>query len=40
MGKPTGFMEYKRLNKDERSVEVRIKNFNDFYMAFHSANLQ
>ncbi|MBR6072581.1 MAG: glutamate synthase subunit beta [Acholeplasmatales bacterium] len=34
MGKPTGFMEFKRLNKDEISVEERIKNFNDFHVSF------
>ena len=34
MGKPTGFMEFKRLNKDEISVETRINNFNDFHISF------
>ena len=34
MGKPTGFMEFKRLNKDEIKVEERIKNFNDFHISF------
>ena len=34
MGKPTGFMEFKRLNKDEISVDERIKNFNDFHVSF------
>ena len=34
MGKPTGFMEFKRLNKNEISVEERIKNFNDFHISF------
>lgn len=34
MGKPTGFMEFKRLNKDEISVKERIKNFNDFHIPF------
>ena len=35
MGKPTGFMEFKRLNKDEIKVEDRIKNFNDFHIPFN-----
>jgi glutamate synthase (NADPH/NADH) small chain len=34
MGKPTGFMEYKRINKTELKVEDRIKNFNDFHIPF------
>ncbi len=34
MGKPTGFMEYKRLNKSEYKVLDRIKNFNDFHIPF------
>ena len=34
MGKPTGFMEFERLNKDEIKVEERIKNFNDFHISF------
>ncbi len=35
MGKPTGFIEYKRLNKEELEVEKRIKNFNDFHIPFN-----
>ena len=31
MGKPTGFMEFKRLNKDEIKVEERIKDVNNFF---------
>ena len=34
MGKPTGFMEFKRMNKEELPVDVRIKNFNDFHIQF------
>ena len=34
MGKPTGFMEYNRLNKKEYEVLDRIKNFNDFHIPF------
>lgn len=34
MGKPTGFLEFERLNKKELSVCDRIKNFNDFHQAF------
>lgn len=32
MGKPTGFLEYKRLNAEAVSVEERIKNFDEFHM--------
>ena len=34
MGKPTGFIEFKRQNKEELEVSVRIKNFNDFHIPF------
>jgi len=34
MGKPTGFMEYKRKNKEEIEVLKRIENFNDFHIPF------
>lgn len=34
MGKPTGFMEYKRLDKKELDVLKRIENFNDFHIPF------
>ena len=30
MGKPTGFMEYKREDAPAYSVKERIKNFDDF----------
>ena len=31
MGKPTGFMDYKREDAAAFSVEERIKNFNEFH---------
>ena len=31
MGKPTGFMDYKRENRASRSPMERIKNFNEFH---------
>lgn len=34
MGKNTGFLDYPRLNKQELSVEERIKNFFDFHIPF------
>ena len=34
MGKPTGFMEFKRENKKELSIIERIKNFDDFHIPF------
>lgn len=34
MGKSTGFMEYKRINKKEISPLERIKNYNDFHISF------
>ena len=34
MGKPTGFMEYERKNKEEIEVLKRIENFNDFHIPF------
>ena len=34
MGKPTGFIEFKRLNKEEISIKERIKNFDDFHIPF------
>ncbi|MCQ2797253.1 MAG: glutamate synthase subunit beta [Bacilli bacterium] len=34
MGKNTGFLDYPRLNKNELSVEERIKNFNDFHTPY------
>lgn len=34
MGKPTGFMEYERKNKEEIDVLKRIENFNDFHIPF------
>ena len=30
MGKPTGFMEYARINDKHLSVAERVKNFNEF----------
>lgn len=32
MGKPTGFMEYERKNKEELIPSVRIKSFRDFHI--------
>ena len=34
MGKPTGFMEFDRLDKKEVDIKERIKNFNDFHIPF------
>ena len=34
MGKPTGFMEFKRLDKKELDPLKRIENFNDFHIPF------
>lgn len=34
MGKPTGFMDYKREDAAAFSVEERIKNFNEFHTSF------
>ena len=34
MGKPTGFMEFERLDKKEIEPKERIKNFNDFHIPF------
>ena len=34
MGKPTGFMEFERKNKEELDVLKRIENFNDFHIPF------
>lgn len=34
MGKPTGFMEYERKNKEEIAPLTRINNFNDFHIPF------
>ena len=34
MGKPTGFMEYERKNKEEITPLTRINNFNDFHIPF------
>ena len=34
MGKPTGFMEYQRKNKEEITPLTRINNFNDFHIPF------
>lgn len=34
MGKPTGFMEFDRLDKKEIEPKERIKNFNDFHIPF------
>ena len=31
MGKPTGFLEYKRLNAEALSVKERIKNYDEFH---------
>ncbi len=31
MGKPTGFLDYKRKSNDKINVKERIKNFNEFY---------
>ena len=30
MGKPTGFMEYKRIDPAKRSVRERTRDFNEF----------
>ena len=32
MGKPTGFMEYKREDAPAYSVKERIKNFDEFHI--------
>lgn len=32
MGKPTGFLEYGRLNAEALSAEERIKNYNEFHI--------
>lgn len=34
MGKPTGFMEFDRMQKPELEASVRIKDFNDFHLPF------
>ena len=34
MGKPTGFIEFNRLNKEEILISERIKNFDDFHIPF------
>ena len=34
MGKPTGFLEFERKNKEEIEPLERIKNFNDFHIPF------
>lgn len=34
MGKPTGFMEFNRKNKEELDCLERIENFNDFHIPF------
>ncbi len=34
MGKPTGFLEFERANKNETCVMDRIKNFDDFHLPF------
>ena len=34
MGKPTGFMEFKRMNKEELPGDVRIRKFNDYRIKF------
>ena len=31
MGKPTGFMEYDRVDKKAQSPKERIKHFNEFH---------
>ena len=31
MGKPTGFMEYDRVNPKAQSPKERIKHFNEFH---------
>ncbi|MGM9969668.1 MAG: glutamate synthase subunit beta [Anaeroplasma sp.] len=33
MGKPTGFMEYERVNKGELPIGERIKGYNDFHLS-------
>ncbi len=33
MGKPTGFMDYERRNKEELPFSSRIQNFNDFHIS-------
>ena len=30
MGKPTGFLEYERLDEDYIKVEERLQNYNEF----------
>lgn len=32
MGKPTGFLEYKRLNAEALSVKERVKNYDEFHL--------
>lgn len=34
MGKPTGFMEYSRVNKPSRPTDERIKDFDEFHAEF------
>ena len=31
MGKPTGFLEYKRMDNSSCAPEERIRNFNEFH---------
>ncbi|MDR3072367.1 MAG: glutamate synthase subunit beta [Clostridiales Family XIII bacterium] len=33
MGKPTGFLEYKRVNAGHRAIQERIQDFNEFVIA-------
>ncbi len=35
MGKPTGFMEYKRESLEHEQAETRVKHFNEFERRFH-----
>ena len=35
MGKPTGFMEYKRASLEHEPAETRVKHFNEFEKRFH-----
>ncbi|MBE7059844.1 MAG: glutamate synthase subunit beta [Ruminococcaceae bacterium] len=38
MGKPTGFMEFKRMAKERTEPLERIKNFNEFYIPLNEEN--
>ena len=40
MGKPTGFMEYKRQLPEKRPVEQRVIDFKEIYEPFSETDLQ